>query len=239
MLTLVPAHFLLALTLLGQPNYLGMLFTLVMMKLHQMLLLLLLVAQEVWSQCSTLEPNTDYWGNDVASTQWASPNECCNYCDNNPQCKACVWSSNTCWLKNVKGTKSVVMGAQAGTMLSQCTNARANIDWYGNDLGSTTCFNPANFCTDCNANSKCIATMWTGGTCWLKHTIEVQSTKQGMQAYIVRGRPTAQCTSPQANINWYGNDLGSTTCSNPADCCTDCKANPKCVATVWTGGTCW
>ncbi|KAF0695078.1 Aste57867_14082 [Aphanomyces stellatus] len=48
-----------------------------------------------------------------------------------------------------------------------------------------------------------------------------------------------ECNSVQADVDYFGNDIGHTSRANAGDCCSDCQANPECVVSVWVQGTCW
>ncbi|RLO02810.1 hypothetical protein DYB28_005774 [Aphanomyces astaci] len=147
-------------------------------------------------QCGAIEDNTDYWGNDVASTQRASADLCCDDCAANAQCSVFVWLRGTCYLKSQKGAKSTLNGAKAGSVGSQCTPLEANTDYKGNDLGTTSRANAGDCCADCVANPKCIVAVWFQGTCYLKHTKGAASTSNGASAVTVRGRTSSP---PPAN----------------------------------------
>ncbi|OQR80433.1 carbohydrate-binding protein, partial [Thraustotheca clavata] len=136
--------------------------------------------------CSNYEQNVDYYGNDIKSTQRASPNDCCGDCTATPGCVLYVWNnanSGTCWLKNAKGAQSPLPGgysASVGTTTStptptppqSCTNYQQNVDYYGNDIKSTQRASPNDCCADCSATPGCKLYVWNnanGGTCWLKN----------------------------------------------------------------------
>ncbi|KAG9414634.1 hypothetical protein AC1031_008042 [Aphanomyces cochlioides] len=57
--------------------------------------------------------NTDYYGNDIATTARRSPSDCCADCMANPNCVVTVWYDGTCYLKNKVGTRSTLSGAHA------------------------------------------------------------------------------------------------------------------------------
>ncbi|RLO00871.1 hypothetical protein DYB28_009729 [Aphanomyces astaci] len=64
-------------------------------------------------QCLAIEADTDYSGNDVASTHRVNARDCCADCNANPKCVVAVWHHNTCWLKGHVGAKSTLVGARA------------------------------------------------------------------------------------------------------------------------------
>ncbi|KAG9400540.1 hypothetical protein AC1031_010755 [Aphanomyces cochlioides] len=69
--------------------------------------------------CGKPEFDVDYEGNDVDSTNRATPDACCADCKANKDCKLFVWTDfegGTCWLKSAKGTASKVRGAYAATI---------------------------------------------------------------------------------------------------------------------------
>ncbi|EQC38104.1 hypothetical protein SDRG_04534 [Saprolegnia diclina VS20] len=50
------------------------------------------------------------------------------------------------------------------------------------------------------------------------------------------------CAPMEANVDFWGNDVGRTARSSADDCCADCKNTPGCRLFVWNvheGGTCW
>ncbi|EQC31967.1 hypothetical protein SDRG_10481 [Saprolegnia diclina VS20] len=50
------------------------------------------------------------------------------------------------------------------------------------------------------------------------------------------------CAPIEANVDYWGNDIGRTARTSAADCCADCKNMPGCRLFVWNsheGGTCW
>ncbi|RHY24957.1 hypothetical protein DYB32_008597 [Aphanomyces invadans] len=139
-------------------------------------------------QCGAMEDNTDYWGNDVASTTRASADQCCDDCAANSQCSVFVWYGGTCYLKSQKGGRSTLAGAKAGSVGSQCTPIEANTDYFGNDIASTSRANAGDCCADCVANPNCVVAVWYQGTCWLKNAKGASSSSNGAYAVTVRGR---------------------------------------------------
>ncbi|KAF0700839.1 Aste57867_8638 [Aphanomyces stellatus] len=66
--------------------------------------------------CSRFEDNTDYFGNDIGSTERSSAEECCADCAATDGCGLFVWTQGTCWLKSAAGEPSDAPGAAAGFM---------------------------------------------------------------------------------------------------------------------------
>ncbi|KAH9125577.1 hypothetical protein AeMF1_003832 [Aphanomyces euteiches] len=74
----------------------------------------LLLSLAAWAHgCSDVQANTDYYGNDIATTVRGSPSDCCADCMANPNCVVTVWYDGTCYLKNKVGTRSTLSGAHA------------------------------------------------------------------------------------------------------------------------------
>ncbi|KAF0697497.1 Aste57867_11807 [Aphanomyces stellatus] len=191
--------------------------------------------------CST-DPSTDYWGNDIASTQRSSPLDCCNDCTAQQGCIGYVWYHGTCWLKSQLVGKSYSPGATAGylaDMTAMCGSVQSNTDYPGNDIGSTRQADASQCCQDCSDNAQCAAYVWTawaGGTCWLKSRVGVPVASPGaMAASTTRG----QCGALQTNTDYWGNDVASTARAASSDCCADCVAHPQCVVFVHFGGMCY
>ncbi|RHY42909.1 hypothetical protein DYB34_006748 [Aphanomyces astaci] len=63
--------------------------------------------------CSSIQYNTDYFGNDIGSPRRATADECCNDCSANPACVVTVWYHGTCWLKNAVSTRTELKNATA------------------------------------------------------------------------------------------------------------------------------
>ncbi|EQC31968.1 hypothetical protein SDRG_10482 [Saprolegnia diclina VS20] len=50
------------------------------------------------------------------------------------------------------------------------------------------------------------------------------------------------CAPIEANVDYWGNDIGRTARTSADDCCADCKNLPGCRLFAWNsheGGTCW
>ncbi|KAG9398660.1 hypothetical protein AC1031_014442 [Aphanomyces cochlioides] len=143
------------------------------------------------SQCSLLSDNTDYAGNDIANTQRASADLCCDDCETTPGCKLYVWTNHnggTCWLKSAYGKRSFAPGAKAAATSNQCSALASDADYAANDIGSTKSSSDVNCCGDCQATPGCKLYVWTdfnGGTCWLKSAIGAASAKNGAKAGLV------------------------------------------------------
>ncbi|ETW05550.1 hypothetical protein H310_03300 [Aphanomyces invadans] len=197
------------------------------------------------TKCGTLENNTDYLGNDLTSTKQTQPDACCADCENTPRCKLFVWSNylgGTCWLKHTKGTKVVSNGAIAGQLPTSatCTPIEDNVDYFGNDIKSTSRASADACCADCDNTAGCKLFVWSnynGGTCWLKHTQGVKSTVMGARAAKLVASPT--CAAPETNVDFVAQDIAEAPGAQAADCCAACHANQACNAYSWFNGMCY
>ncbi|CAK4617963.1 unnamed protein product [Aphanomyces euteiches] len=190
--------------------------------------------------CSAIEADTDYAGNDVGSTQQASPQACCDDCKKNSACKLFVWYQGTCYLKSAAGTKTSASGRQAGFVSTQpatCSTLEKDTDYTGNDVGSTQRASADLCCADCRANLACKLFVWYQGTCYLKSAAGTKVTLAGRTAGFTQS--TSQCSTLQTNTDYYGNDIKSTQRASADLCCDDCKNTPGCQLFVWFQGTCW
>ncbi|KDO18279.1 hypothetical protein SPRG_16244 [Saprolegnia parasitica CBS 223.65] len=98
------------------------------------LLLLAFFLAAVWTSvvgaatCTAFEADTDYFGNDIASTSQPTAANCCNDCAATPGCILYVWTNTnggTCYLKNAQGPASNKPGAQAAVLTrSTCANVK-------------------------------------------------------------------------------------------------------------------
>ncbi|CAK4244514.1 unnamed protein product, partial [Aphanomyces euteiches] len=135
--------------------------------------------------CSAIEADTDYVGNDIGSTQQASPQACCDDCKKNNTCKLFVWYQGTCYLKSAAGTKTSASGRQAGfesTQPATCSTLEKDTDYTGNDVGSTQRASADLCCADCRANLACKLFVWYQGTCYLKSAAGTKVTLAGRTA---------------------------------------------------------
>ncbi|KAF0718081.1 hypothetical protein As57867_001904, partial [Aphanomyces stellatus] len=74
--------------------------------------------------CSPLQPNIDYGGHDLNSTQRSSASLCCGDCIAYPNCQTFVWKQGVCYLKSGGAAPSqsdVSNGLQAGTIQNGAT----------------------------------------------------------------------------------------------------------------------
>ncbi|CAK4630357.1 unnamed protein product [Aphanomyces euteiches] len=198
-------------------------------------------------KCHSFQTDVDYYGFDLSQTSRKSADDCCVDCEATPGCKLFVWSDHnggTCWLKHTKGKASKSPGAKSGVLIDTapfCGNLEWNVDYPGNDIDSTNRASADECCDDCKANSECKLFAWAdfeGGTCWLKAAKGKKTTHSGAKSAVVQDT----CSKPEFDVDYDGNDVGSTNRATPDACCADCKANKDCKLFVWTdieGGTCW
>ncbi|KAG9401359.1 hypothetical protein AC1031_009224 [Aphanomyces cochlioides] len=74
------------------------------------------------STCGSIQENTDFSGDVIASTQQSSAEKCCGDCKANSQCRAFVWYQGFCYLKNSVGTVPSSSGRRAGIVQASATN---------------------------------------------------------------------------------------------------------------------
>ncbi|CAK4388135.1 unnamed protein product [Aphanomyces euteiches] len=142
----------------------------------------------VQSQCSAIQSDTDYSGNDIGSTSRPSADLCCADCAANPNCRLFVWYQNVCYLKSAIGTKTTLSGRQAGllqttttspppppppspttpTPVSGCNAIEEDTDYVGNDIGQTQQSSADLCCADCTANANCQVFVWYQNVCYMK-----------------------------------------------------------------------
>ncbi|CAK4881514.1 unnamed protein product, partial [Aphanomyces euteiches] len=129
---------------------------------------------------------------------------------------------------------------------TSCVDLQDDVDYPGNDVGSTLRDDPSDCCTDCAANDECKVWVWTsyqGGTCWLKSSKGEATGYGGAKSGSL---PSPQLPSSYSNFendtDYADNDISSTQRKYAADCATDCDQTNGCKVFVWTnfqGGTCW
>ncbi|TMW65390.1 hypothetical protein Poli38472_008032 [Pythium oligandrum] len=142
------------------------------------------------SQCSAVEENVDYTGNDIGSAASSSVDGCCSLCAQRSGCGAYTWtnqSGGTCWLKSGKGGTTSKSGARSATYSpdGKTCSLTNDVDYYGNDIGSALSSSASGCCSICRSRSGCAAFTWTsqdGGTCWLKSTAGSAVAKAGAVA---------------------------------------------------------
>ncbi|ETV92019.1 hypothetical protein H310_13545 [Aphanomyces invadans] len=138
------------------------------------------------------------------------------------------------------------MEARAGSISAPtCSKVADNVDYYGNDIKSTSQASVDGCCADCKATPGCKLFVWTtslGGTCWLKHTQGAASTLPGAKSGVLVPSPPGGCTPPEWNVDYLGGDVASTPRASSSLCCDDCRRTQACRFFTWTaynGGTCW
>ncbi|OQS00117.1 carbohydrate-binding protein [Thraustotheca clavata] len=129
------------------------------------------------------------------------------------------------------------------TSSTTCSNYENDVDYNGNDIGSTQQSSADGCCADCAAKSGCtvyVRTNHNGATCWLKSSKGKMSSKIGAKAGSISPSTTTptptspstptqgECSSYGEDVDYYGNDIGSTQRSSADSCCADCAALPGC-----------
>ncbi|KAH9141968.1 hypothetical protein AeRB84_013910, partial [Aphanomyces euteiches] len=149
------------------------------------------------AQCSTIEEDTDYYNNDIKSTQQTSADKCCDDCAKTTGCTVYVWNNytQTCWLKSQPSNKATSPGARASRLVltpATCSTVQKNVDLPGNDIGDPILADTyALCCTYCSVTKGCVAYAWSPAdaygpaTCYLKSSKgKATSYKGSMAAYL-------------------------------------------------------
>ncbi|KAH9092241.1 hypothetical protein LEN26_018572 [Aphanomyces euteiches] len=126
---------------------------------------------------------------------------------------------------------------------ARCNAPEVDTDYPGNDIRKTSQVNAADCCGDCAATPGCVVSTWSsyrGGTCWLKKSKATAVRAANVTSVSVK----FECPALEADSDYAGNDISSTSRANATDCCYDCNTTPSCQLYVWTpssngGGTCW
>ncbi|EQC29434.1 hypothetical protein SDRG_12896 [Saprolegnia diclina VS20] len=179
-------------------------------------------------------------------------------------------NGGTCWLKNARGAKSTQLGAKSGSMGAttpapttapvvtptptpvvtptpipggdvSCSAVENDVDYAGNDIGSTARSSVDACCADCAAKPGCSVYVWTnynGGMCWLKSGRGPKSTQSGAKAGSIDASASG-CGIPEPNTDFAGQDVGNVPGTNPGDCCAACKKNKACNAYSLWNNICW
>ncbi|TMW65403.1 hypothetical protein Poli38472_008045 [Pythium oligandrum] len=199
-----------------------------------------------------LETDVDFIGNDVGSKASSSAGGCCDICRATTNCVAFSWTNQdggTCYLKSRTDKKATKSGAISSQVLDNppapsCT-LEADVDYVGNDIGSKASPTAGGCCDICKNSQGCAAFSWTnqnGGTCWLKSSKGSTTQKPGVISSQVAPNPPTPSYNLENDVDYVGNDIGSALSTDPAQCCTICKATQGCKAFSWSGfqgGTCW
>ncbi|KAF0693994.1 Aste57867_15092 [Aphanomyces stellatus] len=78
------------------------------------------VTAAAWAQqCTLLDTDVNYIGNDIGSTQQEDPAACCDDCQANSGCKVYTWVDGVCYLKSEQGESNQVSGAISGVLSTQ------------------------------------------------------------------------------------------------------------------------
>ncbi len=197
-----------------------------------------------------VENNFDFVGNDIAAVPGSAVDKCTEPCETNPACKAFSWSgynNGTCWLKSKRDVVVAKWGViSSGLWATQpdICQALTDIDFVGNDVGSSPATDASQCCYICSKTFNCRAYSWSNynsGTCWLKSGRSVAVVRKGIisaDAY-----PT---DAPVLLLHWdtdYAlHDITNRPASKPEDCFGICKGVSGCRAFSWSGymgGTCW
>ncbi|KAG2971165.1 hypothetical protein PC118_g16444 [Phytophthora cactorum] len=116
-----------------------------------------------------------------------------------------------------------------------------NVDFQGDDVGSSYSSSAAGCCSICSTLTGCVAFTWAdynGGTCWLKSGKGTIKTRSGAVSGLLKS--ATSCAALEDNVaEPHGVTL---TAKTSAKCCAVCKATEGCNAFTWKdqdGGICW
>ncbi|KAF4144524.1 PAN domain [Phytophthora infestans] len=122
-----------------------------------------------------------------------------------------------------------------------CSALEDNVDFEGDDIGSSSSSSAAGCCSICSNLNGCVAFTWTehsGGTCWLKSGKGTIKTTSGAVSGVLKS--ATSCAALEDNVvEPHGVTLSAQTSDK---CCSVCKATGGCKAFTWKdedGGTCW
>ncbi|CAK4103586.1 unnamed protein product [Aphanomyces euteiches] len=193
----------------------------------------------VQPQCSAIQSDTDYTGNDIGSTSRPSADLCCADCAANPNCRLFVWYQNVDKLVCFKHRRRLHRH-QPPTPVSGCNAIEEDTDYVGNDIGQTQRSSADLCCADCTANANCQVFVWYQNVCYLKSsTAGGKVTSSGRRASS-RKSTSSTCSAVESNTDFVGQDIRNVAATSPGDCCTACLAEPKCNAYSWTvSGVCY
>ncbi|KAF0704601.1 Aste57867_7312 [Aphanomyces stellatus] len=181
--------------------------------------------------CSSMQPNTDYFGNDISSVARSSADQCCDVCKTTAGCKLFVWYNGICYLKTAQGAASNKVGATAGFLGNTCSSTQPNTDYYGNDLSSIARPTADQCCDVCSNTPDCKLFVWYNGMCYLKNAKGVASYKVGAQAGFLGTIPPPPTCGPTDDATDYpGQDLTNLAANSLGDCCAACQSNVQCNA---------
>ncbi|RHY33481.1 hypothetical protein DYB25_011097 [Aphanomyces astaci] len=201
------------------------------------------------SACPGLEYNVDYDGYDITYTDRATPAECTADCESTPGCKLFVWYQNRCWLKSFEGSKKTSSPDRVSCVLTQpvtasptCAGLEYNVDYEGNDIGTTSRDSADECVADCIHTRGCNVFVWYWNTCWLKSAAGHKRYLQDRIACALTApapQPTLVCPAVYYNVDYEGHDIGATSRESADECVTDCQNTPGCKLFVWFQGQCW
>ncbi|KAF0717371.1 Aste57867_2330 [Aphanomyces stellatus] len=141
--------------------------------------------------------------------------------------------------------------ATTTTTLVQTCSVVQDVNFPGNDIGSTEQTDPSNCCHDCQATPHCKGFNWDGGVCYLKSekgqavpsigTFSGFITPSQANATTLVPQPTQSMVgtcSVHKNVDFAGNDIKATYQNSATKCCADCQATVGCKIYNWYDGVC-
>ncbi|KAF0692279.1 hypothetical protein As57867_016574, partial [Aphanomyces stellatus] len=146
----------------------------------------------------------------------------------------------------------VCLAVGAATALAQTCSILQDVDFPGNDIGSTEQTDPSNCCHDCQATPRCKGFNWDGGVCYLKSEKGQAVPSIGtFSGFITPSQANATTLVPQPtqsmvgtcsvlkNVDFAGNDIKATYQNSATKCCADCQATVGCKIYNWYDGVCY
>ncbi|KAF0719262.1 Aste57867_1148 [Aphanomyces stellatus] len=188
---------------------------------------------------STIAANTDYQGNDIGTATAASAAACCDPCSKTAGCTTFAFANGVCYLKSGSPARISKSGVSTGALAGAATTSACgaiypNTDFKGADLSSAPAKSADDCCPLCQSNGACTGFSFFQGTCYLKYGPLVRvDAPWGPATGVVKATASPQCSAPEANVDYPGNDLARDTSITTADaCCSLCTANAACQAYV-------
>ncbi|KAH9092169.1 hypothetical protein LEN26_018655 [Aphanomyces euteiches] len=144
------------------------------------------------AQCSSIENNVDYSGNDLYGVTANAAEDCCALCSAAQGCKAFSFFEKTCYLKSGKGSATSKAGVQSATLGSStpstpstCPTIEDDTDYDGGGLQSVTAGAAEDCCAICKATKDCKLFAFGYNTCYLKSSQGQRVSKPGIRAAII------------------------------------------------------
>ncbi|GLE03432.1 hypothetical protein PINS_up012334 [Pythium insidiosum] len=167
--------------------------------------------------CGAMEPDVDYYGEDLKSLRGGFPWDCCAACQSDPECRFFTFINVTpdgpmCYLKRSASGRRRFVGAVSGKRLRDPTPCGRPV---GATCGSDACCQGDAFCQPSAASSSAVCTATTQG-----------------------------CGRMETDVDLYGNDVAQYVGYSASECCVLCQWTDACRfftfrASTPNGPTCY